>query len=226
MFQSLSIIIPALNEAGCIEQTLHGLQSLRQAGHEVIVADGGSHDNTVALARPLVDRVLSAPPGRASQMNAGAATARHRVLLFLHADTDLPTDAPAAIGAALEAGYQWGRFDVDIVPHETLLRFVARLMNWRSRLTGVATGDQAIFVMRQPFERIGGYPDMPLMEDLALSDRLKTIAGRPACLRSRVTTSARRWQKHGRLKTILTMWRLRLAYRLGADPNRLVQHYD
>lgn len=226
MPQLLSIIIPARNEANCIESSLHHLQPLRQAGHEVIVADGGSEDATLALAAPLADMALSVPPGRARQMNAGAARAGHGVLVFLHADTGLPETAAADIAAVLAGGYEWGRFDVSIMPTDPLLGVVATMINLRSRVTGVATGDQAIFVRRRLFETVGGYPDIRLMEDLALSDRLRRQAGRPACLRSRVTTSARRWQQHGRLKTIMKMWYLRLAYRLGADPEQLARHYD
>ncbi|MCS3902371.1 rSAM/selenodomain-associated transferase 2 [Methylohalomonas lacus] len=220
----VSVIMPVFNEAAGIEAALRALQPLREAGHEVIVVDGDSSDATVERAQGLADRTLAGERGRARQMNAGAAVARHPLLLFLHADTQLPPTALEDARHALATGYRWGRFDVRIEPADGILLLVAACMNLRSRLTGVATGDQAIFVTRQAFAAVGGYPELPLMEDLALSDRLKSI-GPPACLRTRVLTSARRWQRHGRLRTILIMWRLRLAYRLGADPARLARDY-
>ena len=220
----ISIIIPVLNEAAGIDATLQSLQALRRQGHEVIVVDGGSRDETCQLATPLADQVIESLPGRARQMNAGVRHAVNGVLLFLHADTRLPATASGDIHAMLAAGHVWGRFDVRIVPEDRLLRIVAWMMNLRSLLTGIATGDQAIFVKREVFTSVGGYPDMPLMEDLILSDRLKQH-GVPGCIRSRVTTSARRWQQHGRVKTILKMWCLRLAFRLGVSPARLVRFY-
>lgn len=220
----ISIIIPVLNESAIIEDALNALQALRQRGHEVIVVDGGSSDDTVELAGPLADQVLSAPRGRARQMNAAAAVASGNVLLFLHADTRLPPDADQFVEVALAPGKIWGRFNVRFETDDLLLRLVAWFMNQRSRLTGLATGDQAIFVKRESFETIGGYPEIDLMEDLALSDKLLKRA-RPVCLQVRVTTSARRWLEHGRLRTILLMWWLRLRYRLGADPGKLARHY-
>ena len=199
---------------------------MRARGAEVIVVDGGSRDATVARAGPLADTVISAPRGRASQMNAGAARARGEILLFLHADTLLPDAADALIVDGLQRSRRgWGRFDIAIAGRNPLLRVVAALMNVRSRVTGVATGDQAIFVTRSLFAAAGGYPDIALMEDVALSGRLKRF-GSPLCLRHRLTTSGRRWEKHGVLRTILLMWRLRLAYRLGADPRKLAVRYD
>jgi len=221
----LSIILPALDEAARIVAHLKALQPLRDRGHEVIVVDGGSRDGTADLARPLADRVLPAPRGRALQMNAGAAEARGDVLLFLHADTLLPEGADAAVFEALQGRDQvWGRFDVRIEGRHPLLRVVAFMMNLRSRLTGIATGDQALFVTRAAFAQAGGFPAIVLMEDIALCNALKRI-GRPACLRARVTTSGRRWEKHGVARTILQMWRLRLAYFLGAEPARLARDY-
>ncbi|MGF1548798.1 MAG: TIGR04283 family arsenosugar biosynthesis glycosyltransferase [Thiotrichales bacterium] len=220
----LSVIVPALNEAAGIRACLDRLQGLRQRGHELILVDGGSVDETPALAAPLVDRVLGVPRGRARQMNAGAAAATGEVLLFLHADTRLPADAAEAITAAL-AFHDWGRFDVVIEGRARILRVVARLMNLRSRLTGIATGDQAIFVRRTVFAAVGGYPDQPLMEDIALSSRLKRL-GSPACLRARVVTSGRRWEQRGVWRTILLMWRLRLAYWIGVPAERLARRYD
>ncbi len=221
----LSIVVPVLDEAGAIAGHLAALAPLRARSAEVIVVDGGSFDDTVACARSGADRVLAAPRGRASQMNAGAEAATGDILLFLHADTRLPPGADALIYEALAAGGRvWGRFDVRIEGRHRLLGLVAALMNRRSRLTGIATGDQAIFVTRDAFERAEGYPDIPLMEDLVLSRRLKRLS-RPACLESPVTTSGRRWERHGVVRTILTMWRLRLAFWLGADPHALALAY-
>src|SRR5690349_18506550 len=157
-------------------------------------------------------------------MNAGARVARGDALVFLHADTRLPENALDAISAAL-ARSSWGRFDVTIVGEGWLLALVAAMMNLRSRLTGIATGDQAMFVRRDAFERAGGFPAIPLMEDVALSRALKKL-GPPACLEDRVATSGRRWEKHGTLRTILLMWRLRAAYAMGADPRSLARAYD
>jgi rSAM/selenodomain-associated transferase 2 len=219
----LSIILPTLNEAEGIAAALAPLQPLRRAGHEVIVADGGSADGTPALAAPLADRVIAAPRGRARQMNAGAAAAGGDALLFLHADTRLPEGAVDRIAGAL-TDHAWGRFDVAIQGRPALLGVVAALMNLRSRLTGIATGDQAIFVTRAAFNAVGGYPDQPLMEDIELSKRLKRL-GPPACLRERVATSGRRWERHGVWPTILLMWRLRFDYWRGVPAERLARRY-
>jgi len=186
----------------------------------VIVADGGSDDGTPELARPLCDRLVSAPRGRALQMNAGAREATGDVLLFLHADTVLPPDAVGAISRSMN-DHAWGRFDVEIEGSHPLLKVVAWSMNLRSRLTGIATGDQAIFVRRGAFP---GFAGIALMEDIAFSKAMKR-RGAPACLRSRVRTSGRRWESRGVLRTVLLMWRLRLAYALGADPARLAEKY-
>jgi rSAM/selenodomain-associated transferase 2 len=222
---ALSIIVPALNEAEGITEALSALEPLRARGAEVIVVDGGSEDSTADLARPLCDRVLIAPRGRAAQMNAGAATARGDVLLFLHADTRLPLDADRLVLTGLAARARvWGRFDVRIAGRHPLLPLAARLMNLRSRLTGIATGDQALFVDRQAFVAVGEFPNIPLMEDIALSRRLKR-RGRPLCLSAPVVTSGRRWETDGVFYTILLMWRLRLAYFLGADPAQLARIY-
>ena len=221
----LSIIIPVLNEAATLTATLSALQSLRAAGHEVIVVDGGSHDASMTLAEPWVDQVIRTERGRARQMNAGAAIAHHDIWLFLHADTQLPHNAEQLIIEGLQkSGHQWGRFDVQLSGKHFLLRIIERSMNFRSRITGIATGDQAIFICRQLFQRAGGFPDIPLMEDIVLSHTLKRH-GPPACLRQRVITSSRRWEQQGIIRTILLMWRLRLAHALGADPRRLAQLY-
>lgn len=219
----LSVIMPVLNEAGHLARSLQVLQRLRQDGVEVIVADGGSIDNTAALARPLADHLVHAPRGRALQMNAGAQAARGEILLFLHADTRLPDDAPARIEQAMQH-HAWGRFDVSIEGRSHWLPVVAAMMNLRSRATGIATGDQAMFVSRAAFEAAGGFPEQPLMEDIELSRRLKRV-GRPACLRARAFTSGRRWDQHGAWRTILFMWRLRFDYWRGVPAAQLAARY-
>ena len=223
----ISIVIPALNEATQIVAALSALQPLRQAGHEVIVVDGGSRDATFSLAAPLADRALVAPRGRAAQMNAGAAVARGEVLLFLHADSRLPADGVAGIVEELPRSCRrWGRFDIAITGPPRLLRLVARSMNLRSRLTGIATGDQGIFVERTLFNAVGGFCEQPLMEDIALSVCLKRAAGRPLCLARQIVTSGRRWEANGPWRTIVAMWRLRFAYWRGADSADLGDRYD
>ena len=220
----LSIVMPVLDEAAGIEAALKALAPYRERGVEVIVVDGGSRDGTADLARPLADRVLVAPRGRAAQMNAGAAAAHGDVLLFLHADTQLPDDADRLVLDGLaRSNCVWGRFDVRI-DVGGLPALIAHTMNLRSRLTGIATGDQAMFVTRAAFDAAGGFPAIALMEDVALSARLKRL-GQPLCLRARVITSGRRWRKNGVLRTMLLMWRLRLAYYLGADPGKLARQY-
>ena len=221
----ISIIIPTLNEQTVIKETLQALQPLRKAGHEVIVVDGNSTDNTRVIAAPLVDSVLLATKGRARQMNTGANFAHYDILVFLHADTHLPLEADALIINWLaKKGLRWGRFDVRLSGQALLLRVVERLMNWRSCLTSIATGDQAIFVQRTLYKQVHGFPDIPIMEDIALSRRLKKF-GRSLCLRSPVITNSRRWEQHGILRTILLMWGLRLAYRLGVNPQTLEKYY-
>ena len=222
----LSIIVPVLDEAACIAATLAALQGARARGAEVVVVDGGSSDGTPAIAAPLADRVIASTRGRAAQMNAGARASRADTLLFLHADTLLPEGADAAVIEGLEGSRRhWGRFDVAIAGADPMLAVVAFFMNARSRLTGIATGDQAIFARRAAFESAGGFAEIPLMEDVALSRALRH-ASRPLCLRERVLTSGRRWERHGTLRTILLMWRLRGAYALGADPRHLASRYD
>jgi rSAM/selenodomain-associated transferase 2 len=221
---TLSIIIPALNEAAGIVVLLQSLQGLRAQGAEIIVADGGSADATIQLALPLADQVMTAPKGRASQMNAGAAIARAPLLLFLHADTRLPAGAMPQLVRAIAQGALWGRFDVKISGNTSGLGLIGTMMNLRSRLSGIATGDQAIFVRRDVFNQLGGFPDLPLMEDISFSRQMKRL-GRPACLFEKVITSGRRWEKHGVLRTILLMWSLRLRFFLGADPADLAREY-
>ena len=221
----ISIIVPALNEADGITTVLARLAPLRNRGHEVIVVDGGSSDNTLELARA-ADRVVSAPRGRASQMNAGAALAQGEVLLFLHADTRLPDDADARILEGLAAsGRAWGRFDVRIEGASVCLPVIAFFMNLRSRATGIATGDQAIFIRREAFEGAGRFPPLELMEDIALSRSLKRVS-RPLCLADKAVTSGRRWERRGVLRTVLLMGWLRLAFFFGAAPAKLARLYD
>ena len=219
----LSLVSPTLDEAAGIRECLTPLQRLRARGHEVIVVDGGSADDTVARAAPLADQVLGAPRGRALQMNAGAQRATGEALVFVHADTLLPVDAATLVEQGLAAA-PWGRFDVLIDGTHPMLAVIGAMMNLRSRLTGIATGDQAIFVRRALFESTGGFAPIPLMEDVEFSRRLRRLA-RPACLRARVRTSGRRWTSRGVLRTMLLMWRLRLAFACGADPARLAERY-
>nr|VFJ53732.1 MAG: transferase 2, rSAM/selenodomain-associated [Candidatus Kentron sp. DK]VFJ57463.1 MAG: transferase 2, rSAM/selenodomain-associated [Candidatus Kentron sp. DK] len=220
-----SVIIPARDEAENIVPTLLALQALRRRGGEVILVDGQSRDGTGERAEPLVDRVLVTAPGRARQMNAGARVAAGKVLWFLHADTRAPENADDVILATLTGKRAWGRFDVRLSGRHRLLALVAGMMNLRSRLTGIATGDQGIFVRGSVFEAVGGFPELPLMEDVEMSRRLKALAGRPACLATPLVTSGRRWEEMGILRTILLMWWLRLAFFLGVDPARLARWY-
>jgi rSAM/selenodomain-associated transferase 2 len=217
--------VPVLNEAAGIVSFLLPLQALRHQGVELILADGGSRDGTAELAAPLVDKVQVSARGRARQMNAGAAAANADVLLFLHADSILPGNAVDLILDGLRAGRRcWGRFDVRLSGKHRLLRVVEWLMNLRSRLTGIATGDQGMFMTRKAYLSAGGFPEISLMEDIAMSARLKRVS-RPLCLGARVVSSSRRWESRGILRTILLMWRLRLSYFLGADPDRLASLY-
>ena len=217
----VSIVMPVLDEAATLEAALRALAPLRAEGAELIVVDGGSSDGTKTLAMPWADRVLLAPRGRALQMNAGAEVARGTLLLFLHADTRLPDGAlGAAVQALRESRRDWGRFDVRISGRSRWLPLVAALMNLRSRLTGIATGDQAMFVRKKAFDAVGGFPEQPLMEDIELSRRLKRRT-RPACLREKAVTSGRRWDRHGALRTIMLMWRLRFDYWRGVSAERL-----
>lgn len=221
----VSIIMPVLNEGEGLRGAVNALRHLRASGHEVIVVDGGSTDGTPAIAGALADKALTCASGRALQMNAGARAAQGDILLFLHADTLLPPGADHLIIEGLrQTGRGWGRFDVRLAGRHPLLRVVGFAMNLRSRLTGIMTGDQAIFVRRDWFERVGGYPEIALMEDIALSKSLRR-EGPPLCLRQKVLTSSRRWREHGIVRTMVTMWRLRLAYFLGADPAQLARRY-
>ncbi|MBM3343038.1 MAG: glycosyltransferase [Betaproteobacteria bacterium] len=221
----LTIIIPCLNEADGIAETLQALAPLRARGVEVVVVDGGSGDNTVECAKPLADQVMSAARGRALQMNAGAAAARGDILLFLHADCRLPAQADQLITDGLNrARKTWGRFDVELSGERAMLGVIAALMNARSRLTSVSTGDQGLFITRTLFEAAGKFPQIPLMEDIAFTKTLKRY-GAPLNLRHRMRVSGRRWEKHGVWRTVLLMWRLRFQYWLGADPVNLAKQY-
>jgi rSAM/selenodomain-associated transferase 2 len=225
MTTRLTIVMPTLNEASRIVAQMQALRGLRARGVELIVADGGSTDRTERLARSGADAVLVSPRGRARQMNHGALEANGDVLLFLHADTTLPADALEAIDAALaDPQAMWGRFDITIDGDSPVLKWVAWAMNLRSRATGIATGDQAMFVRRQAFQRVGGFPPQPLMEDIELSKRLRKLS-RPVALRQRVTTSGRRWERNGVWRTIVLMWLLRGLYWIGMPAERLARMY-
>ncbi|WP_225314234.1 TIGR04283 family arsenosugar biosynthesis glycosyltransferase [Marinobacter halotolerans] len=221
---SLSVIIPVWREAGAIESTLSGLQALRALGHEIIVVDGGSDDDTARLAGPLCDRVVVSELGRAVQMNAGADVALGDVLLFLHADTRLPASAVSRLSEFAESDAAWGRFDVRLTGRRRLFRVIGWFMSQRSRLTGIATGDQAIFARRSVFEKMGGFAPVPLMEDVELSSRLKQVS-RPFCISDPVITDSRRWQKNGPWRTVFLMWRIRWRYWRGASPESLAKLY-
>ncbi|MEI6267361.1 MAG: TIGR04283 family arsenosugar biosynthesis glycosyltransferase [Methylococcaceae bacterium] len=214
-----SIIIPTLNEEKSIQSCLLALQSLRN-DCELIIVDGDSSDNTRLLAAPLVDKVILSAKGRAKQMNNGAKQATGEILIFLHADTCLPENALPLIQEKISHNRQWGRFDIQLSGNLFLLKVIAPMMNWRSRLTGIATGDQVIFVTRQTFEKVGQYPEINLMEDIALCKKLKKISP-PICLKDKVISSGRRWEQSGAYKTIFLMWTLRLRYFFGADPKTL-----
>ncbi len=222
----LSIIVPTLNEGASIAATLAALGGCRARGHEVIVVDGGSDDDTVEVARALADKVVQTRRGRAEQMNCGAKVARGEVLWFVHADTRVPQDADQIVVQGLRmTGRHWGRFDVALSGGARPFRLIEVMINARSRLTGVSTGDQGIFVKRGLFDRVGGFPSVPLMEDIGLSRRLKKI-GRPLCLKDRLVTSSRRWEEHGLMRTVVLMWSLRLAYAIGVRPDVLKRFYQ
>ncbi len=220
----LSIIIPVYNEAENIVASLRRLRDYRFQGHEVIVVDGGSRDNSFDCAMGLVDKLLMSKPGRALQMNIGAEQAQGDVLLFLHADTRLPKDADKLIADVIENDRTWGRFNVRLSGQHSFFRIIETTMNLRSCVTGIATGDQAIFVKRSIFEQVGAYPEIKLMEDIELSKKLKSF-GKPVCIKQRVTTSSRKWEKNGIVRTVLLMWRLRLLYFFGASPEKLSSKY-
>ncbi len=222
----ISIVIPCLNEAANIIPTLEALQAMRSRGQEIILVDGGSTDQTTSLAQPLVDVILHTAAGRARQMNTGLAQARGDIVWFLHADTLAQPDMDCQIIECLEdSNAQWGHWRVRLSGSQPSLRLVETLMNHRSCLTGIATGDQGLFARTGVLRGLGGYPDIPLMEDVALSRRLKKFCGPLRCLSGPLITSSRRWESRGIWRTVLLMWRLRLAYALGADPKKLAALY-
>lgn len=217
----ISIIIPTLNEGSNVQQCLDALQSLRNQC-EIIVVDGGNIDDTVEICKPLADKVVFSVKGRAKQMNAGAKKAKGEMLVFLHADTFLPENVLELMG---QINQDWGRFNIQLNGNSVMLKVISAFMNWRSRITGIATGDQVIFVNKQLFNNVGGYPDIALMEDISLCAKLKKIKP-PICLNAKVVSSGRRWEQIGVIKTILLMWSIRIRYFLGEDPETLSVLYS
>ncbi len=219
----ISVIIPTLNESYSIAKTLMPLQKWRVRGHQVILVDAGSDDDTVELAKNLVDKSIQSDKGRSVQMNLGAEQADGDILLFLHADTLIDTSADQLIVEAL-SHTRWGRFKVRFSSNKLIFKIIAFMMNLRSCVTSVATGDQAIFVHKSLFMKIGGFPDQVLMEDIQLSKNLKTHS-KMCCLNNEVVTSSRRWEQYGISRTIVLMWLLRLAYFIGVSPEKLKSRY-
>lgn len=229
----ISVIIPVLNEEEAIEKMLPEIQWVRESGSELIVVDGGSADDSVSFAKKYSDAVVVSEKGRAAQMNAGAKIATGDILLFLHIDTVLSPDSLNNILTSIDCVNgknndqeirAWGRFDVRLSGSHFMFRIIEAMMNWRSRITGIATGDQAIFITKELFEHIDGYLEIPLMEDVEISRRLKKIS-KPVCIQDWVIASSRRWEVAGIYRTVFLMWRLRLSYWLGVDPVRLVKEY-
>jgi rSAM/selenodomain-associated transferase 2 len=221
----ISIIIPTLNEQGCIAQTLKPLQQFRDYGHEIILSDGGSRDHTVSIAKPMIDHLANSPAGRAIQMNRGADMATGDILWFLHADTTVPPGANIAIiDCFTDKPNVWGRFDVRLSGSHPAFRVIEFMINLRSRISGMATGDQGIFMLRYAFDQVGGFSEIPLMEDIAMSQRLKRLKP-PVCISQKLITSSRRWEQNGIIKTVLLMWWLRLAYFFGVKPKHLANRY-
>ena len=224
MNRSLSIIIPVLNEASILPDRLEALQFVRSRAVELIVVDGGSTDGSLEISRGLSDHTLKSPAGRARQMNEGAQHASSEWLLFLHADTRLDGEAFEALLEALIGEPGWGWFDVRIEGEHPLLSLTAAMMNARAGLTKVATGDQGLFVKKALFDAVGGFPDMPLMEDVALSKALRGVA-KSTVIRTPLATDGRRWDQGGWFRTVLKMWGLRFAYWAGVGPDRLANYY-
>lgn len=220
ILDDISIVIPVLNDAPALETTLATVPE----GPEVVVVDGGSHDDSVAVARRYRARVVSSDRGRGRQMNEGARLSTRPTIVFLHADTRLPPDFAEAMSAFARSGREWGRFDVRLSGGNHMFRVIEFMMNWRSRLTGICTGDQAIFVTRAAFERTGGLSIQPLMEDIEFSRRMRRRT-MPYCTPVRIETSSRRWEHRGIWSTILLMWQLRLMYFVGVDAERLAGRY-
>ncbi len=223
--RKISIIIPCLDEAARIRRCLDQLQEFRVAGHEVVVVDGGSKDDTVELCKGLADRTIQSARGRAQQLNAGSKVASGDVLLFLHADTSLPGDALSSLEQLAQGPVCWGRFDVRLSGRHFMFRIIETLMNFRSHITGVATGDQAIFIFSSLYQQVGGFPDIALMEDISICSRLRKVSW-PVRIKSRVITSSRRWENGGIFRTMMLMHVLRLRFALGADPAKLAKAYE
>ncbi len=237
---TVSIIIPVLNEAGNLAYLFTNINKLNPKPQQVILVDGGSTDDSIDIIRSFINELMpdndckidwqmtESKAGRALQMNTGAALAISEILLFLHADTQLPMDAIESISAAMKRA-EWGRFDVRIDSRQLMLKLVSQMINWRSKLSGIATGDQAIFISQSLFEQIGGYPNQALMEDVELCKQLKGMQlkgiATPARLKNKVITSARRWQQHGTWRTILLMWHLRFDYWRGVSADNIKQRY-
>lgn len=222
--KSIAIIVPVVNEAENMPALIEQLLQFNQPENEVVIVDGGSTDGTQYIVADLNLETVSAPKGRASQMNAGVMHSDADILVFLHADTEMPPNGLDLIRKAIADGADWGRFNVTISGSHPMLKIIALLINWRSRLTGIATGDQVIFIHRDLFNAVAGFPEQPLMEDIEISKRLKKIS-RPACLSEKVVTSGRRWQKHGIWKTIVLMWWLRFSYWRGVSASTLAEYY-
>ncbi len=220
----LSVIIPVRNECCLILGTLQRLQYMRERGTELVLVDGGSIDGTVEIARPWVDRVLMSPPGRARQMNLGAEVASGEGLWFLHGDTLAPENADQVLRQALAEGSVWGHFDIRLSGHRAGYRVVEWFMNQRVRVTGVVTGDHGLFVRREAFIKVGGYPDIALMEDIELSRRLRSEA-KPRRAPGSLETSSRKWEREGLVRTVIRMWLIRSAYFLGVKPDDLCRWY-
>jgi rSAM/selenodomain-associated transferase 2 len=232
---TVSIIVPILNEANNLPRLFAHLIGLNPSPQQVILVDGGSHDDSLVLAQKFIAdlkndnqsgidwQVIKSQAGRATQMNKGASLATSDILLFLHADTKLPTQVITDVNTAIQVK-EWGRFDVRLDSPDWTLKLVSKMINYRSRLTSIATGDQAIFIKRKVFEEINGYPNQALMEDVEISKRLKSI-GKPVCLKSKVITSARRWEQHGTCRTILLMWQLRFDYWRGVSADNIKARY-
>ncbi len=229
----LSVIMICLNEGDNVRRSLQALSGWRERGAEIIVVDGGSRDDTIAQVTPLADGVIETPKGRAHQLNAGAAVARGRILMFLHADTLAPTDGDLIVQQAIAppttlyspTSLAWGRFDVRIQGQSLWLGLVATLMNLRSRLTGIATGDQALFMTREAFDMVGGFAQQPLMEDIEICKQLRQLS-KPICLRDKVITAGRRWDTKGVWRTIFLMWSLRWRYWRGESAESIAQDYQ
>lgn len=235
MTATVSIIIPVLNEADNLPHLFANIDSLNPTPQQAILVDGGSNDDSIGIIQSFIKesmldnyrkvdwQMTESRAGRAQQMNAGAALATGDILLFLHADTQLPTQAIAKVTTAINSS-EWGRFDVQLNSRQPMLRLVSQMINWRSRLSGIATGDQAIFIRQPLFEKVGNYPNQALMEDVELCKQLKGIA-KPACLKSKAITSARRWQRHGTWRTIVLMWHLRFDYWRGVSADNIRARY-